>query len=135
MPPDPPPPPALACEVRVTDGSLAFELVNTTAAARTVAYHRPYMGFELKVTDQAGNPRSLEQPAIDMPVERADLVVPARGKATLSTPIRLRFAGDGAPPDSSRFTWVISGERAPVTLDVRMRLDGDKTVLTCRGAL
>jgi hypothetical protein len=126
--------PALACEVSVAGQDLTLVLVNATDRPRTLAYHRPYMELELKLTERTGGAaRSIMQPAIDMPVERAELVVPPRGKATLATPIRLRFASD--PGDASPFTWVISGAPAPLDIAATLRFDEDRTKLSCRGSM
>jgi hypothetical protein len=124
----------LACEVSVDGAHLMFVLVNATSAPRTLRYHEPYMEFALIVTDRAGAKRTLEQPPLDFPVRAAELVVPPHGRATLPTPIQLRFASDpSSAPDP--FTWTLSGARAPLDLDVTLRFDDDASTVACRGTM
>jgi len=123
----PSPAASLACELIIEhqgpeEMSIHFVLTNRTGAPATIHYYLPFMQFDVRVT-AGGVERSISQPAIDLPVQPADLTLPIGGRGTLETPIRLRFASQPAvPPDS--FVWTIAGEPAPIEVRATIKLDG-----------
>jgi hypothetical protein len=116
----------LGCELTVRrEGSrlaLAFVLSNRTSAQRTIRYFHPFLQFELKAIADSRE-RVISQPDLDIPVQPQELHVPAGGRASLDTPIRLRFASDLDAGDDA-MVWTIAGEPGPLELHATLRLDG-----------
>jgi hypothetical protein len=106
--------------------SLAFELSNPDAAAVTTTFMYPFTSFQLAVTDAGGAPLEVGQPALDLPVQPRALVIPARGAATIPSPIRLRFRADAPPTGGGDdpFLWTIRAAAQPVTLTASFALPG-----------
>jgi hypothetical protein len=107
--------------------SLAFAIENRTASAIDATYMYPFSSFQLAVTDAHGAALPLAQPAYDMPVEPRTLAIAAHARATLPTPIRVRFAAaaDVAPNGGDDpFVWTIRAVPQPVTLTATFALPG-----------
>ena len=90
-----------------SDGTygIRFTLVNATSAAVRLDSYQPFTQFQLRAAaDGAAVP--VEQPALDIPVQKITLTIPASGALELTTPIRLRIAA-GVERSRERFVWSI----------------------------
>jgi hypothetical protein len=106
--------------------SLSFTIRNPGSAPLAIRYMHPFTGFQLAVADGRGAALSLGQPALDIPVQPKELVVPGDSKGVLQTPIRLRFAADAPPTGGGTdpFVWTIRAAPQPVTLTATVDLSG-----------
>ncbi len=117
----------LRCELTVQrqgpdELALRFVVVNGTRQPVTLHYSYPFMNFELRIT-AAGVERSISEPMIDMPVEPRELQLAPGSRASLDTPIRLRFASRPSTP-SDVFVWTVSGDPAPIEVRATIQFDG-----------
>ena len=100
--------------------ALQFELRNDGAAPAALSTYQPFLAFTFSAS--AGGTRvTVQQPALDLPVQPITLTIPAHGTLTVRTPIKLRLA-PGAAIDSDPFIWtidhVIDGLTASATLQL-----------------
>jgi hypothetical protein len=116
----------LGCELVVgREGdrlTLAFALANRSSQPTTIHYYRPFMQFDLRAVAD-GRELPIVQPDFDGPVQPAELQLPAGGRGTLETPVRLRFSPKRELVDDP-FVWTIVGEPATVELRATLRLEG-----------
>jgi hypothetical protein len=122
----------LGCELVVgREGdrlTLAFALTNRASQPKAIRYYRPFMQFDLRAVAD-GRELPILQADFDAPVQPAELQLPAGGRGTLDTPVRLRFSPTREVADDP-FVWIIVGEPAAVELHATLRLEG-LSIPTC----
>jgi hypothetical protein len=103
--------------------SLAFVLSNRTPQPKVIHYHRPFLQFTLRVIGD-GQDLRIVQGDFDGPAQPAELVVPAGGTATLTTPVTLQFT-IRADLAADAFAWMVIGEPRKIEIRAMLRLENE----------
>ena len=100
--------------------SLYFELFNHGSVPVEFTLYEPFTTFTVLAT--AGDEQlTVHRPALDIPINRTIIRVPAGGTHTLVTPIRLRIL-EGADPGTDGFIWTIAEAKDKVSLEIKLNL-------------
>ena len=99
--------------------AVQFELRNHDAVPVTLTSYEPFL-FSLAVS-AAGVPVAVLQPAFDGPVQSVEFTIPAHGRHTIQTHVRLRLA-PGAGIAESPFTWTINHTVDGLTAIAKLQL-------------
>lgn len=115
-------PPCHATVAHQPDGSYAIsvELTNAGDQPVTLESYQPFLQFRVRA-EADGAPVTIDQPALDLPVQPIDLTIPARGSLTLRSPIRLVIAA-GARGAKDGFVWTIARPATGLTLAIDVDL-------------
>ena len=125
--PDPAVDPSACCSavaIPVGDAlyALRFELRNVGETAIELPAEYPFTAFSVTAT-AGGQPLVVHQPALDIAVRPTTFHLPAGGRITVETPIRLRIA-EGAEAGTDGFIWTIAHRREALSLQVLLDLPG-----------